>query len=68
MKYGPFDYGNRGEIEEVFPVIDSQIKRWVKDHEEMEEEIGIVSPQEDVPHVHHSEEDEEDTELVYHFR
>lgn len=59
MKYGPL---------EQFPPRDSNIKRWVVDHEDLEEELGIVTPQEDLPHHLHEEDEEEETELLYHFR
>ena len=58
MDYNPVDCGKKD---------DSKIKRWLVDHEELEDEMGIVAPQEDLPHAHEGE-DEEETELVYHFR
>jgi hypothetical protein len=50
-----------------FPFQGTSITCWLIDHEEIEDELGILTPQEDVPHQAEAEDEEED-ERVYHFR
>ncbi len=63
----PFMFKGPREASEMGQFLESAINRWHHDHEDIEDEMGIVWPQEDVPHVRHDEEPE-DHEHLYHFR
>lgn len=50
MKHGPTFLWDNARFAEVIPYVDSAINRWHADHEDIEDEMGIVTPQEDVHH------------------